>query len=141
MRLTRISLFLLVGVLLVAGVPVSGQDGRLQSAQRSVEAWLALMDATRYADSRREASASFRAAVSEDDWSHDMQTVRSWPQGKVVTRRLKSAVYSKTLAGAPDGDYVVVTYETGFDNKQAVEMVTASLEKDGVWRVAGYTVK
>jgi hypothetical protein len=142
MRLARICLVLIVGVLLLRGVTMPGQDARFASAQKSVEAWLALTDATRYADSRREASAAFQASVSEESWSHDMQTHRRWPLGLVETRKLKSTVPSKTLAGAPDGEYVVVTYDTDFEHKQAaVETVTVSLEKDGVWRMAGYSIK
>jgi hypothetical protein len=142
MRLARICLVLIACVLLMRGAILSGQDARLQAAQRSAEEWLALTDATRYADSRKEASAAFQAAVSEQSWSHEMQNIRRWPQGKVGTRKLKSAVYSTTLPGAPDGEYVVVTYDTDFENKPAaVETVTVSLEKDGIWRVAGYSVK
>jgi hypothetical protein len=142
MRLARICLVVIAGFLLMHGLTMSAQDARLQSAQRSVEEWLALTDATRYADSRREASAAFQAGVSEETWSHDMQTVRRWPLGYVESRKLKSVVSSKSLAGAPDGEYVVVTYDTSFEYKQAaVETVTASLEKDGVWRVGAYTIQ
>jgi hypothetical protein len=44
--------------------------------------------------------------------------------------------------GAPDGEYVVIQYDTKFDNKAAaVETVTVARGKDGVWRVAGYYIK
>ncbi len=37
---------------------------------------------------------------------------------------------------------VVIQYDTSFQNKaSAIETVTPSLEKDGVWRVSGYFVK
>ena len=64
------------------------------------------------------------------------------PLGKVTTRKLKSATYTKSLPGAPDGEYVVIQYESSFEHKQsAVETVTPMLDKDGKWRVSGYFIK
>ncbi len=69
-----------------------------------------------------------------------MRGVRE-PLGKVITRTLKSAEHRTSLPGAPDGDYVVIRFETAFENKQAaIETVTPMLEKDGSWRVAGYYI-
>lgn len=142
MKLARICLLLIAVIPLLRGEPIAAQDARLQPAQKSVEAWLALTDATRYAESRRQASAAFQAAVTEESWSHDMQTVRRWPLGKVQTRAFRDAVSAKMQPGLPEGDYVVVTYDTSFEHKQAaVETVTTSLEKDGAWRVAAYVIK
>ena len=40
------------------------------------------------------------------------------------------------------GEYVVIQFNTVFDNKQsAVETVTSVLDKDGKWKVAGYFIK
>lgn len=64
------------------------------------------------------------------------------PLGKVLTRKLKSATYAKTLPGAPDGEYVVIQYESSFEHKQsAIETVTPMLDKDRSWRVSGYYIK
>ncbi len=47
-----------------------------------------------------------------------------------------------SLPGAPDGEYVVISYETSFTNKKsAIETVTPMLDKDGKWRVSGYFIK
>jgi hypothetical protein len=46
------------------------------------------------------------------------------------------------LPGAPDGEYVVIQYESSFEHKQAaVETVTPMLDKDGTWRVSGYFIR
>lgn len=64
------------------------------------------------------------------------------PLGKLVSRKLKSADYKTSLPGAPDGQYVVIQYETSFEHKQsALETVTPMLDKDGKWRVSGYYIK
>ena len=45
-------------------------------------------------------------------------------------------------AGRPDGEYVVILYDTSFENKKsAVETVTQMIDKDGNWHVAGYYIK
>jgi len=50
--------------------------------------------------------------------------------------------YSKTLPGAPDGEYVVVQYQTIFTHKkEAVETVVSAREKDGSWKMSGYFIK
>lgn len=52
------------------------------------------------------------------------------------------STYTKKLPGAPDGEYVVIQYESSFEHKQsAVETVTPMLDKDGKWRVSGYYIK
>jgi len=46
------------------------------------------------------------------------------------------------MPGAPDGQYVLMQFETSFTNKKsAVETITFMLEKDGQWRAAGYFIK
>ena len=62
--------------------------------------------------------------------------------GKVHSRTLKTATYTKSLPGAPDGEYVVIQYESSFEHKQsAIETVTPMLDTDGKWRVSGYFIK
>jgi Protein of unknown function (DUF4019) len=64
------------------------------------------------------------------------------PLGKVLSRTLKSATYTTSLPGAPDGEYVVIQYDTSFEHKKsAVETITPMLDKDDHWRVSGYFIK
>jgi hypothetical protein len=110
-------------------------------AQKSAEAWLTLTDSGKYAESWQEASTSFKAAVSQDQWLSALKSVRT-PLGKVLSRKLKSANYTKTLPGAPEGEYVVIQYDTSFeDKKDSIETITSMLDKDGKWRVSGYFIR
>ncbi len=110
-------------------------------AQQSSDAWLALVDSGKYADSWDEAAQMFKAAVTKDQWQSALGQVRT-PQGKVLSRKLKSATYTKTLPNAPDGEYVVIQYDTNFEHKQgAAETAVPMLDKDGKWRVSGYFIK
>jgi hypothetical protein len=64
------------------------------------------------------------------------------PLGRPVSRKMRSAVYMTSLPGAPDGHYVVITFDTSFARKKAgIETVTPKLDNDGTWRVSGYFIR
>lgn len=112
-----------------------------KAAITASSAWLSLVDQGNYIESWNQASGLFKAAVTKEQWQQSLKTFRL-PLGKVVVRKLESKQYTKTLPGAPDGEYVVIQFETTFENKQsATETVTPMLDKDGVWRVSGYYIK
>ena len=112
-----------------------------EAALTAAENWLAIVDGEKYAASWQDAAAYFKKAVSEDQWTRSMTAFRR-PLGKVLSRTLASQNYTKTLPGAPDGEYVVIQYRTSFESKTAsIETVTPMLAPDGVWRVSGYYIK
>jgi hypothetical protein len=118
-----------------------GQESGTAAAQTSVEEWLSLIDNQSYAASWDDAASLFKNAVTQEKWQAAVQTARG-PFGPLKSRALKSATITKTLPGAPDGEYVVFQFNTGFEKKAAaVETVTAIREPDGRWRVGGYFVK
>jgi hypothetical protein len=62
--------------------------------------------------------------------------------GRLVSRKLKSRQYTEQIPGVPDGKYVVIQYDSVFEQKaSAVETVTPMVDFDGAWRVSGYFVK
>ena len=59
-----------------------------------------------------------------------------------MARKAVKADYSRTLPGAPDGEYVVQQYSSAFENKkEAMETVVLLREKDGSWKTVGYFIK
>ena len=128
-------------MVLLTTIPGLAQSKPQDYVQKPDEAWLALIDTGKYAESWKTASAMFQAAVDEEKWDDMVAKVRT-PLGAVKSRKLESATEMKTLPGAPDGDYVVAKFNTSFEHKQtAIETVVSSKEKDGSWRVAGYFIK
>jgi hypothetical protein len=122
-------------------VPVlAGEEAEKKAAEAS-DAWLALVDSGQYAKSWEAAAALFKNALSKEEWSQSLKAVRK-PLGRVIKRNARSKQYATSLPGAPDGEYVVVQYETVFENKKSsVETVTPMLDKDGKWRVSGYYIR
>ncbi len=109
-------------------------------AVEAMQVWLKLVDEGAYAQSWVDACQYFKGMVKQDHWEQAMKGARQ-PLGRVLSRSLKSAEHKTSLPGVPDGEYVVLLFETSFENKgRAVESVTAMLEKDGTWRVAGYFI-
>ena len=136
---------LLVGcaVVVLAGLiaGLSATQKSEEAAESSAREWLALVDSGKYAASWKEASQLFKANVSQEQWEKTMRANRV-PLGAVQGRKLMSATYATSLPGAPDGEYVVIKYESSFEHKKAaVETVTPMLDKDGHWRVSGYFIK
>lgn len=130
-----------VAFLLCAGAVAQAQQKPEQVAQQAAESWLGLVDAGKYAESWDEAAQLFKAAVTKDQWQSALEKVRT-PLGKGLSRTLSSATYTKTLPNAPEGEYVVIKYDTAFEHKQgAVETVVPMMDKDGKWRVSGYFIK
>jgi Protein of unknown function (DUF4019) len=132
---------LIFSLLLASAASAQAPQKPEQLAQQSSDSWLALVDTGKYAESWQEASQLFKAAVTQEQWQSAVRGART-PLGKLLSRKLKSATHTKTLPGAPDGEYVVTQYDSSFEQKRsATETVTPMLDKDGKWRVSGYYIK
>ena len=115
-------------------------SGKEEAAVSSAEKWLKSVDQGKYIESWKEAAGYFKNAVKQEQWEQTLQALRK-PLGKLISRKVKNKTYKTSLPGAPDGEYVVIQFETVFKNKKSsVETVTPMLEKDGIWRVSGYFI-
>jgi hypothetical protein len=116
-------------------------EPRDEATNLAAGAWLASVDAGRYAESWDEAAALFRGAVSREQWTQAAGAARG-PLGAMKARSPRSRAYKTALPGAPDGEYAVLEFQSVFANKKAaVETLTLLREKDGRWRAAGYFIR
>jgi hypothetical protein len=110
-------------------------------AVEAAETWLQGIDTGDYASSWDQAAELFRNAVARDAWAHQLRAVRE-PLGALGARKLRSAQAHASLPGVPDGRYVVMEFAASYANKNsAIETLSACLEPDGAWRVAGYFIR
>ena len=129
------------GLVLLAATLFASDDAARRSAQDSAKAWLAVVDSGRYAESWKQASSLFRRQVTAEQWGKALDSARS-PLGKLVARAVRSADITRSLPGAPDGEYVVVQYDSSFENKKrGIETVTVMKDRDEAWRIGGYFIK
>jgi hypothetical protein len=132
-----LSAFAVLGILHAEDDHSAAIEAALQSAQNSLK----LIDEGRYAESWQQAADIIKGLVTEEKWASMMKAVRE-PLGKIKSRKVISKQYMTSLPGAPDGNYVVIQFETSFENKAAaIETFTPMLEKDGQWRMSGYYIK
>jgi hypothetical protein len=127
-------------LLAASALPARAAETNEAAALQAAEAWLKLIDAGQYGASWDEASASFRKAVSRSMWEKKAAAARE-PLGKVLSRKVASKQLTHELPGAPDGTYVVMTFDTRFEHKErGVETVSMMLD-DGRFRGAGYFIR
>ena len=128
----------------VAGQPAAAPTldaAASNAAGGAASGFLALLDEGKFADSWTQGAVLLRGAVPQDQWSGVVGSMRK-PLGEVKSRKLLSSTYTRTIPGAPDGEYMIVQYQTEFANKAgAIETVTPMREPDGSWKVAGYFLK
>ena len=119
-----------------------------REALNAAERWLVPLDGQRSADAWTMASESFKAKVARDTFRDGIAKIRK-DYGKVEKRTGEKMAFRGDMP-APDqgnapvkpGTEVAILFDTTFAGpKQAQEEVTMILEKDGIWRVAGYYIK
>ena len=145
----------LCGLLSLLAWPVSGlraqapapaptaaiQTGGEAAAQSAGEVWLALTDDARYDNAYTGAAGIFQRLITREQWVK-LVTAGRGPLGKIGSRRLKDSKFSPKMNGAPDGQYVVLHFDTAFEKKSAaIETVTVTLDPDGQWKVCGYFIR
>jgi hypothetical protein len=126
---------------LLAGSAGAHEDPRVTDAKAVAASWLVLLDAGQYADTWTQSASMFQAAVTQENWVNVVKPMRA-PLGAVTSRTFKTAQFTRSMPAVPDGEYVVIQYNTVFENKAgAVETITPMRDKDGKWRISGYFVR
>jgi hypothetical protein len=113
----------LLGVILAGFLVVTvsaGADDTEQVAGGEAAALkrLALTDGSGYSQSWDQASSVFQRAISKDAWIYTLENARQ-PLGKIISRKVNSVRYTRSPPGAPEGEYVVMQYDTQFEQKAA----------------------
>jgi len=134
-------IFIVAVLILFYSYPLYANQNKEREAIQAADSWISLVDGEKFTKSWENTSLYFKSAVTETQWVKSLNSIRK-PLGIVLSRKLIAQQYTASLPGAPDGEYVVLQYETSFNNKaSSIETITPSLEKDGVWRVSGYFIK
>lgn len=130
----------------VAAPVLHAQEARQAAPQvapatEAATRWLAVMDAGKTADAWDQGAAAMQGAITRETWGQVGTQARA-PLGAVKARKQTSATFTKTLPGAPEGEYVVIQYATDFANKAGMtETVVPMRQADGSWKVATYLIR
>ena len=116
-------------------------DAQAAAAVQAANRWLALMDAGQAGESWDAAAPILQAAVTRASWIDIGKSVRA-PLGEVKSRKQASAVFTRTLPGVPEGEYVVIQYASDFAGRAGVvETVVPMRLPDGSWKVTTYRLR
>ena len=141
----RIPRFLLVCVvtLLFAGAatPALAQsnEAEVDTAKAAAQEWLDLLDANRYEATWETAASMFRAQVTAEQWTQQIQQAHS-QLDSLQSRSLVAARYTTSLPNVPEGEYVVAQYRAQYGDTNTVETITL-MKDDDAWCTAGYFVQ
>jgi hypothetical protein len=107
-------------------------------ATDSARAWLALVDAGKYADAWTAAGADLRSGQTADKWTASIKPMRE-PLGAATFRHPAGVVMQTSASGTHDS--ALVFFTTTFAQKaEASEKLTMKMV-GGDWKVTSYTVK
>ena len=140
---TRIGLMaaLALAWLAAPGCAPQGNPAEQQEATDAAVAWIQFVDTGKYPESWDQASSYFKAVLQKDKWVEAVPGIRE-PLGRVISRKMSGRRSATSLAGAPDGKYCLIQFNTTFSHKKGgVESVTMMQEADGSWRVSGYFIR
>ncbi len=113
----------------------------VKKAVDSALSWLGSIDDEDYGKGWDGAAGMFKALVNKEQLEASLGSVRK-PLGKLVSRKVKSKNYTTQVPGAPDGEYVIMEFDTSFENKKAaVETVVMTLDTNSQWRMSGYYIR
>jgi hypothetical protein len=104
--------------------------------------FLSVVDAGNYTETFAMFPARIRSGgdALEKNWVSYLNVKRA-PLGRMVSRKLVKAWFTKTLPGSPDGYYEFFHYDTSFQHKmQGAESVVLTKES-GHWQVSAYRFK
>ena len=103
------------------------------------KSWLTLIDNGQYQQSWQQADSLFKQKMPQSHWSKALKQVRV-PLGKVILRKNLSLMNYDSLPGTPDGEYVIIQFQSQFMNKeQAIETISLS-KSSGQWQPIGYFI-
>lgn len=100
--------------------------------------WLRLIDSKNYEGSWNSTGELFRAQISKDEWVKAVGSARE-AVGIFQSRHLSETKELKSLPNLPDGEYIVVQYQSIFSGDQLTETVTLTKAMKE-WRVIGYFI-
>jgi hypothetical protein len=122
----------------------SSMQPELQDDQAAIDGgkkWLELIDSGRFGDAWDATAKYLKSSVTRSEWVNGLTDIRK-PFGKLVSRTPAKFARAHSIPGAPDGDYVVIQYDSVFaTGKNASEQLTLMLEADNSFRVSGYFIR
>jgi len=136
----RIHAVLIVAALFMILIPLYNQSpdsGKVEQAKPASVEFLELIDDGKYAESWESSASLMRDKVAKNDWVDKLNKARNL-SGGLVQRIQKSASYATEVEDSPEGEYIMLIYESDFQRAEEVSEYVTVMREGDVWKVAGY---
>lgn len=121
---------------LLAGCGESSPEAERAAVAATVPI-LERLDAGDYDAVHAAASPFLKQQVSHDEWIAEVQALRG-PLGAHESRAVGTTTYVNNPWGAPRGEYVIVSYDSHWQNGSIHENLSMQRQPNGAWALAGY---
>lgn len=130
---------LIIALTAIAGPLIIFAGPAEDEASTAGQKWLALLDDQKYEESWKQSASMFRGQVTQEQWLASLKKFRE-PLGSLVSRTPARVDFTKSLRGAPDGEYAIVHFTTSFRNKNDVTERLTLVKEDNRWQAAAYAM-
>lgn len=134
---------LIIACVIIIVFPMLREKPDAEKAEKAMTVstqFLNLVDSAQYDTSWKKAAALLKDKITQEEWVENLTKVSSL-YGPLVERKHQKSIFTSSAKDSPDGEYIILTYESNFTNKAGTtETVIATFEKDNFWRVAGYHI-
>ncbi|MBE0502269.1 MAG: DUF4019 domain-containing protein [Desulfuromonadales bacterium] len=114
---------------------------KINRATTAAFEFLQRIDNNDFEEARKEGAALLKERETLIGWVEKLRGVRN-SLGSVIERKQIEVSYSTSAKDSPDGEYVMLTFNSQYQKRVAVsETVIVMLDKNRGWRVAGYFFK
>ena len=137
-KLSRIILATIVLVLLLSSFSFASNS--TSQAIVAVEQFIELVDANDFAVAYEGASKLMHLSYSKSDWVEQVKR-SALLVGAVQKRKLVSVLSRETYPRFPDGEYLLVYFESQRQHKQKATEVVLVQQVAGKWQVCTYRLK
>lgn len=128
------------GLLLTGSATTLPAQSPIPEARKAAEAWLALVDSSRFEESWKESAPLLQQMTrSPQGWENFLKQARG-RFGTPGPRAFTSAEENPVIPGAPGGEYLRLLYTVKYDSGPVGETVVLVLTNDG-WKVAMYGLR
>ena len=118
----RIHAVLIVAALFMILIPLYNQspdNEKVEQAKPAAVEFLGLIDSAKYAESWESSAGLMRDKVTRNDWIDKLNKARNL-SGNLVQRVQKSASYATEAKDSPEGEYIMLIYESDFQRAEDV---------------------
>ena len=133
---------ILLAMLLALALPLRAEDEEIDLSPpiTVAESWLSLLDAGRYGTAWEQAAPMFQEAMSRHRWETTLPGARD-PLGGTLNRKMRQANLHSSLPNAPPGPYVVMQFDTRFEQRPLTTEIVTIQRVGERWMVSGYVIR